>query len=219
MTHKSAFVFDLDGTLVDSLRDIANALNSALAELKKSPATVDEVRRWIGDGLPTLCQRACPTADTRTLERLVRSATTHYRTHCTDHTRPYPKVLQTLNLLSRRRMPMAVLSNKPHALTVHVAEQLGLQRYFADIRGYIAEQDRKPSPRIALQIVRRLNVQPRAAFFIGDSSVDIQTARNAGMIGIAVTWGFRSKVELQAAGPDFLIEDPAEILELPARIP
>jgi phosphoglycolate phosphatase len=217
MNRARAFIFDLDGTLVDSLQDISAALNAALAHLKQPPASGQQVRSWVGDGLPTLCARAAPGADPPTLQRLVQTAKQHYRLHCTDHTRLYPKVLQMLNLLKVRQMPIALLSNKPHQLTVQVVRQLGLGHYFREVRGCLDEQQRKPSPSLVLQIARRLGIKPHAVIVVGDSVVDIRTARNAGMIAVAVTWGFRSRAELAAAKPDFLVDDPLEIPRLPTK--
>lgn len=217
MKHDHAFIFDLDGTLVDSLRDIADALNGALAELNQPRASMEEVRRWIGDGLPTLCRRALPTTDPHTLQRLVDLARTHYREHCTDHTQPYHNILQILDLLTARGTPLAVLSNKPDELTARVIEQLDMARYFAVVRGCVMEEERKPSPNVARKIAAQLGVQPAAVFLVGDSPVDILTARNAGMIAVAVTWGFRDREELRAAHPDLLADNPLEIPRLPQK--
>jgi phosphoglycolate phosphatase len=216
--HDHAFIFDLDGTLVDSLRDIADALNDALAELNQPRASLDEVRRWIGDGLTTLCRRASPTMDPDALHRLVELARTHYQEHCADHTRPYRNILQMLDLLTARGAPLAVLSNKPHALTKEVLQRLDMMRYFAVARGCDAEEERKPSPNAALEIAARLGVEPAAVFFVGDSPVDVLTARNAGMIAVAVTWGFRDRQELCAARPDYVADNPLEIPSLPEML-
>ena len=214
MTRSNAFIFDLDGTLVDSLRDITNALNRALGELEQSPVTTDEVQRWAGDGLPTLCQRALPRAGAETLDTFVRLAKEQYHRHCVDRTRPYPKVLQMLKLLRDRCEPMGVLSNKPHALVVEIVDRLDLSRFFAEVRGHRSEEDRKPSPRGALEIARLLDVAPHDVFVVGDSVVDIHTARNARMAAVAVAWGFQSPTQLLAAKPDFLVQDPMDIPEL-----
>ncbi len=217
MNRVRAFIFDLDGTLVDSLQDIADALNVALAHLQQPPASRQQVRSWVGDGLPALCARAAPDADPQALESLVQLTKEHYRLHCTDHTRLYPKVLRMLNLLKVRQTPIGLLSNKPHLLTVQVVRQLRLGHYFRDVRGCADQEERKPSPTLALQIARELEIEPRAVMVVGDSVVDIGTARNAGMISVAVTWGFRSKAELAAAKPDFMVHDPLEIPGLPQK--
>ncbi len=219
MRSTNAFIFDLDGTLVDSLRDIGDALNHALARLQQRRASLQEVRRWIGDGLPTLCLRAMPGADQNTLARLIRLTDQHYRAHCTVHTRLYPKVLPMLNLLKNRGAPMAVLSNKPHPSTLRLVARLKLGRFLDEVHGCREEREKKPAPQQALRIARLLDVEPRAVFLVGDSPVDVQTARNAGMIAVAATWGFSSRAELLAAEPDLVVDDPARLPWLSEETP
>lgn len=211
MSTSTAFIFDLDGTLVDSLQDITNAINCALHAARLPTVTPREVREWIGDGLPTLCRRAAHIDRIETVNAMVKTATAHYARHCVDHTRPYRNILEMLRLLQRRRIPLAVLSNKPHALTVRVLERLDMHRHFHVIRGCTSEEDRKPSPHNALQIAEQCGVAPSRVHFVGDSVTDIHTARNAGMIAIAVTWGFQKKTELLAAEPDLVVNEPDEI--------
>jgi len=210
----ATIIFDLDGTLVDSLRDITAALNSALAEVNRPLADREQVRRWVGDGLRTLCRRAWPDADDRALARLLEAAERHYRRTCVQTTRPYPNILKMLDLLMDRGGRLAVLSNKPHELTMEVLERLSMARFFMEIRGAGAEEHRKPSPTIALHLASRMGARPAQVFFVGDSLVDIQTARNASMRAVAVTWGFRPREELAAAGPDALIDEPAALVDL-----
>ena len=212
-----AFIFDLDGTLVDSLQDITNALNAALTGIHRAPAEASKVRSWIGSGLLTLCRRAVNEDDPTTIAKLVQLTAESYAAHSTDHTRLYPKLLKILDLLHDRRTPMALLSNKPHALTVQLVKGLAIDRYFAEVRGCTEEQDKKPSPKNALAIAELLGVEPRRVFFIGDSPLDVETARNAGMIAVAVTWGFNDRPELEAAHPDFFVDDPDLIPDLPKR--
>ena len=215
MSDARAFIFDLDGTLIDSLEDIAGALNAALAALARAPAPVEQVGRWVGDGVTVLCQRALPDGDPSTLSRLAQMMRAAYQAHYLDHTRPYPNILPMLKLLIARGSPCAVLSNKPHDMSVQIVERLGLRGYFEDVRGCTHDEERKPSPAAALELARRLGVVPASIFFVGDSPVDILTARNAGMIAVSVTWGLRPKEELQAAGPDFVVDDPLQLPDLP----
>jgi phosphoglycolate phosphatase len=217
MNSSNAFIFDLDGTLIDSLQDITSALNTALEELHRAPADAATVRSWIGDGLFTLCRRAVGEGDPALVATLVKSSGKHYVAHCVEQTRPYPKVLKMLDLLRARNAPMAVLSNKPHAVTVQIVRALGMDDYFADVRGCTVEEDKKPSPKNAIAIATALSVDPRCVFLVGDSPMDVQTARNAGMIAVAVTWGFRDRPELEAAHPDFFVDDPGEIPDLPEK--
>lgn len=213
-----AFIFDLDGTLVDSLRDISKAVNAALKQLGRRPAAIEQVRSWIGDGLPTLCRRAIPDADGALLAEALDLTRKHYQAHCADHARLYPKVLQMLDLLRGRHVPLAVLSNKPHSLTTQVVDALGLRPYFAQVRGCQRDEDKKPSPAAALEIAQSLGVRPEAVLNVGDSPVDVETARHARMIAVAVSWGYRDRGELLAARPDFLVNDPPELAQLPSRL-
>jgi phosphoglycolate phosphatase len=218
MNCSHAFIFDLDGTLIDSLQDITNALNAALEELHRAPADAAMVRSWIGDGLLTLCRRAVGEDDPALVATLVQLSGKRYQAHCVEQTMPYPKVLKMLDLLRARNAPMAVLSNKPHAVTVQIVRALGMDGYFADVRGCAVEEDKKPSPKNALAIASALSVDPQRVFMVGDSPMDVKTARHAGMTAVAVTWGFRDRSELEAARPDFFVDDPTEIPDLPEKM-
>lgn len=210
-----AYLFDLDGTLVDSLDDISAALNAARDELGMPQVAPNQVRSWVGDGLSTLCRRSAPNVDVETQTRLVQLAAHHYSLRPVVHTAPYPNILQLLNLLQVRESPCAVLSNKPHALTVEIVTRLNLAPFFAVIRGAQREEERKPNPKVALQIIESWSYPLDRVYLVGDSVVDIQTARNAGLKSVAVTWGFQNRDVLEAAGPDFWVSDPLEIASLP----
>jgi phosphoglycolate phosphatase len=214
MKHHLAIIFDLDGTLVDSLRDITDALNEALTELNKPTVARQEVRSWVGEGMPLLCRRALPAHSDSLVEELVRRTKSRYLAHPVRCTRPYPNILTMLELLQIEGVPMAVLSNKPHDLTVRIVAELGLAPYFAQAVGCQLEEEKKPLPTSALRLARALGADPAAVFLVGDSATDIETARNAGMCSVAVTWGFRDRDELIAARPDHLIDDPLKILPL-----
>ena len=214
MHRLKGLIFDLDGTLIDSLDDIAAALNTALRERDRALVRRESVRRWIGDGLPTLCRRAWPDAADEDMALFITSVSAAYRADCATHTRAYPNVLQMLELLQSRGAAMAVLTNKPHALTRTILGALGLARFFNPMHGYERESDKKPSPTVALRIASQWKIEPREIAFVGDSDVDIRTARNAGMPSIAVTWGLRDREELLEAKPDQMVEDPLEIAKI-----
>ncbi|HVP12208.1 MAG TPA: HAD family hydrolase, partial [Phycisphaerae bacterium] len=162
----------------------------------------------------TLCRRAAGKTDSATIETLVQMTSWHYQAHCADHTRPYPKVLKMLDLLRARQTPMGLLSNKPHPSTLRLVKLLGIDGYFADVRGCADERDRKPSPKNALEIAATLDVEPSRVYLVGDSPMDVETARNAGMIAVAVTWGYRARPQLEASHPDFVVDDPGKIPDL-----
>jgi phosphoglycolate phosphatase len=210
-----AYIFDLDGTLIDSLADITAALNAARADLGMRPVEANQVRTWVGDGLSTLCRRSAPEIDETALSRLVKSAAHHYAQCPVVYTRSYSNILQLLNLLQSRRAMLAVLSNKPHDLAVEIVTRLELATFFAVVRGSRCEEDRKPDPHAAIDIITSMHVASDEVYMVGDSVVDIQTARNAGAKSVAVTWGFQNPDVLRAAQPDFLVSDPLEIANLP----
>jgi len=216
MHQRLAVIFDLDGTLVDSLRDITDALNAALTELGRPTVTQQEVRSWVGGGLPLLCRHALPADGISLVDELVQRTRGWYLSNPVRYTRPYPNILRMLELLQAGRVPMAVLSNKPHDLTVRIVAELCMAHYFAEVAGCQVDDEKKPQPKGALRLARVLGADPATVLFVGDSAVDIETARNAGMRAVAVTWGFRDRDELVTASPDFLVNEPLEIASLAA---
>lgn len=209
-----ACIFDLDGTLVDSLPDIHEALSHALRAMNLPPVTREQTRGWIGDGLPALCRRAVPQLDKSALEMFILHARTHYAAHVVDETRPFPNIMQMLDLMKIQRVPCSVLTNKPHALAAETVRRLGLMSYFADVIGYRCEEDKKPDPRAAQRLAQSMGISPAQVALVGDSVADIRTARNAGMISVAVTWGYHNFDVLRAEAPDFFLEDPLELPRL-----
>jgi len=213
-----AVIFDLDGTLVDTLDDIAQALNGALTDCGRAPLDRDQIRAWVGDGLPTLCQRAWPDGHAHQVADLAQRAGAHYSKGCLVHSRPYRNIMKTLELLRASGTPMGVLTNKPHSFAMQIIEGLGLVRFFEVVQGYQGEQDKKPLPNSALRMAQDWSRSPGDVLLVGDSEVDIQTARNAGMMAVAATWGFRTREALEHAVPDVLIDDPLEIMRLVVNI-
>lgn len=207
-------IFDLDGTLADTLRDIAGALNHALRAMHRPDAPLDAIRAWVGEGLPTLCRRAWPAAAPSQLDRLVHLARERYAAHPTDETRLYPGILEMLADLADRGVRLAVLSNKPHDLTVVTVRNLGIEGRFTDVRGYVSEDEKKPSPAVARAIAAGWGIPVGRVIFVGDSATDHATALAAGMMSVSVTWGFRTREELSAAGAARLIDHPREVVEL-----
>jgi phosphoglycolate phosphatase len=217
LAQRYAFIFDLDGTLVDSLLDIHGALIATMRELNLPLVTSQQTRAWVGDGLAALCTRAAPDLDAAAQQNFIETARRHYREQIIEHTRPYPNIMPMLDLLQSRNISCAVLSNKPHELTCKVIDALDMRKYFVEVFGNRREQDRKPAPVDALELAGILDVPPARILLVGDSSADILAARNAGMISVAVTWGFRTRQELAQYTPDFWIDDPLEALKIPEK--
>lgn len=206
-----AVVFDLDGTLVDSLDDIASALVAALADHGlPAPARAD-VRDWIGGGARSLVAHAAPAAR---VDAVLARFGVHYAAAPVVHTRLYDGIAPVLDRLAARGDRLAVLSNKPHALVVEICERLVARWPFAAILGARDGAPLKPDPAVALELARTLGVAPGACWFVGDSAIDIATARAAGMIAVGVTWGFRPRAELVAAGAAAIVDTPGELTAL-----
>ena len=203
-----ALVFDLDGTLVDSLDDIMLHLNSALAEKGLQGWSRAEVGEWVGYGAEHLVIRAVPhpemVADTLARFR------EHYRARPVVYTHVYPDLPRVLDRIAPGRK-LAVLSNKPHELTVRVCEQLLDTWPFAVIAGQRSGKPHKPDPAALLDVCSELAIEPRDCVMIGDSEVDVATGRAAGVPTVAVSWGLRELAILEQAKPDYLIHGPAEL--------
>lgn len=209
-----AIIFDLDGTLINSLDDIAAAANHALATLGQPTHTVEEYRYKVGYGADVLFQKALP-ADAQHLVpgALVRFKA-YYAEHMDDHTRLYDGVGDMLDALQRRGIPLAVLSNKPHAATVAIVKKMLGRWQFAAVAGHRENVPKKPAPEPALALAAELQVEPRRVYFVGDAEPDMQTAAAAGMNAVGALWGFRSREELIHHGAKHLIAHPLELLDV-----
>ena len=213
----AAIIFDLDGTLADTVGDIAAAGNHALA-VHGLPSHDDAAyRRMVGDGAAVLIERIVP-ADRRELVELVLGTfREYYPRHMLDTTRPYEGIEELLAALVACRVPMAVLSNKPEAMTRGVVVGLFGEVPFQAVWGQRPDRPKKPEPAAALALADKLSVAPDRCAFVGDTPVDMEAALRAGMVPVAVTWGFRPRAELEAAGARIVLERPAELLRLVDR--
>jgi phosphoglycolate phosphatase len=210
-----AVLFDLDGTLLDTLDDLAAAVNRALISLGCPAHSVEAYRTFVGDGAATLIRRALPKDAAPSLHsRALAAFVEDYREHMIVETAPYPGVPELLDALSSLGTPMAVVSNKPDAMTQTLRDELLGSWSFGFVAGQREGAPKKPDPEIALQAARALGAEPSQCFFVGDSDVDITTGRRAGMIAVGVSWGFRGAKELEAAGAASVIDHPQELLDL-----
>lgn len=209
-TSITAVIFDLDGTLVDSLEDIADALGGALADAGLARPPIELVRGWIGDGAHSLVRRA---VDGRAdVDAVLAAFRERYRAQPIVKTRLYDGVAAALDELAGPGRSFAVLSNKPHDLTRTIADRLLAPWPFAAIFGQRHGLPLKPDPTVALVTADELGVSPARCAFVGDSAIDVETARAAGMRAIAVAWGFRERAELEAAQPDALVDHPRQLV-------
>jgi len=206
-----ALVFDLDGTLVDTLDDIAAHLNAALVDHGLVPRSRAEISEWVGYGSARLVERAV--SDPSAGAAVLASYRAHYHARPVVHARMYDGIADALDALAPRRA-LAILSNKPEPEVVAIAGALLARWPFAVVAGERDDVPRKPDPASVARVLALLGAPASAATLVGDSEVDIATARAAGMTSVAVTWGFRREAALRAASPDHLVRAPAELAAL-----
>lgn len=210
----TTIIFDLDGTLLNTLADLAAATNHALAEHKLPQRTTDEVRRFVGNGIHKLIERAVP-ADTpaELQEEVFASFNIYYKEHCADSTRPYEGVPQLLQQLRTAGCRTAIVSNKAD----YGVQALAKQYFDGQLDAACGERAgiaKKPAPDMLLAIMRQLKAEPASTIYIGDSDTDLDTARNAGVACIGACWGFRGRAFLEAHGAKLLAENVGDIWEL-----
>lgn len=204
-------VFDLDGTLVDSQRDLTQAVNATRAWMGLEPLPAENVSRYVGNGAPVLIQRALPDAGEEDWSRGLTFFLEYYREHMLDSTRLYPGVREALDELHAARVPLAVLTNKPIRFSLQMLEKLGLDLHFFRVYGGNSFPEKKPSPMGLEALITEARVKRDRTIMIGDSAVDVQTARNAGVLACGVRWGFQPETFV-ASPPDFLIDDLRELI-------
>lgn len=206
-----SYIFDLDGTLLSTLTDLAASCNYALRSCGMPERTIDEVRRFVGNGVKKLMERAIPQGvDNPRFEECYAAFREHYMVHNLDTTAPYPGVLEMLGRLKGQGAKLAVVSNKFYAATQEL-----VKHFFGDyVEVAIGERPdirKKPAPDTVEEALRQLEASPDTAVYIGDSDVDIMTAKNSGMPCVSVLWGFRDKEFLLEHGATTLISKPEEM--------
>ncbi|HEV2224325.1 MAG TPA: HAD-IA family hydrolase [Candidatus Acidoferrales bacterium] len=204
-----AFVFDLDGTLIDSKLDLALSMNATLEYLGRKPMDHDQIFSYVGNGVPVLIKRALgePTSEEEIQKGIVHFLD-YYRAHMLDNTLPYPGVLEALDALAGRSL--AVLTNKPVKFSQAIIDGLRMKKYFRFVYGGNSFEKKKPDPMGLNTLLREFGAAPRQAMMVGDSDVDIQTARNAGTWACGVTYGMGS-AKLPACCPDLLLDNLADL--------
>lgn len=209
-----AVIFDLDGTLADTLDDIAAAMNAVLATHDLPIHEPAAYRLMIGLGLGNLVREALPEAlrDDETIAACLDEMTTEYRRHLLDRTRLYDGVAELVAHLRDEELGLAVLSNKADELTQRIVAALFEPDTFDVVLGARPELPRKPDPTTALRVAERLGVSPARIAYLGDSAVDMRTAAAAGMIPVGVTWGLRDRSELEEGGARLLLDHPLELV-------
>lgn len=216
MLRYDAVVFDLDGTLLDTLDDLKNAVNYALGKMGLPLRSREEVKAFVGNGVAKLMERSVPTGTSpQDTAKALTAFKSYYAPHSKDNTAPYPGIPETLTALRDMGCRLAVVSNKFDAAVKELARD-----YFPGLMDLAAGENeanqipKKPEPTMVLRTLEALGVSPERAVYVGDSDVDLQTAKNAGLPCISVTWGFRDREFLLQQGAAVLISHPRELLGL-----
>lgn len=211
-----AVIFDLDGTLLDTLEDLANACNYALKSSGFETYDIKDYTRFVGNGRYKLIERIVPDKykqDKEIINNVLRLFDTYYGKHMVDMTKPYDGIIEMIEELKERNMKIAVVSNKPHEFAEDV-----VRRYFGDsfeiTYGQRPNHPTKPDPKTVYEVMESLNIKEDECIYVGDSDVDVNTAKNAGVKSVGVAWGFRGEGELREAGADFIIKTPIELLKI-----
>ena len=211
----NTYIFDLDGTLLSTLGDLAASCNYALRTNGLPERTIDEVRQFVGNGVKKLMERAIPGGlDNYKFDKTYADFRQHYMQHNLDTTKPYDGVMEMLEELRKRGKKVAVVSNKFYAATQELCRHFFGEELVPVAIGEREDIRKKPAPDTVLEALRQLHATADGAVYIGDSDVDIDTARNSGMPCISVLWGFRDKDFLIQHGATTLVERPEEILKV-----
>lgn len=211
---KKLAIFDLDGTLLDTLQDLAAACNHALSAHDLPQHPVECYKQFVGNGVYKLIERIVPAplkTDAALRDSLKSAFDSYYESHADVFTTPYEGIKPMLDELRAQGLRLAVLSNKPHAFTQRLCEHF-FPGYFSPVFGNRVGYPHKPDRVLVDEVLQITGIVPQDCIYIGDSDVDMCTAKNAGVFGIGVLWGFRSKQELLEAGADAVVEAPREIV-------
>lgn len=211
---KKLVIFDLDGTLLNTIADLAAATNHALATNGYPQHATEEYRFFVGNGINKLFERALPEGEKTdaNILKIRQSFIPYYDVHCTDLTQPYPGIPELLLALQQKGIQLAVASNKYHRATEKLILRFFPDIHFTAILGQREGIPRKPDPQIVHEIIKLANVNAEEVLYVGDSNVDMRTANYAHVDGVGVTWGFRPRAELEQEHPFAIIDQASEIL-------
>lgn len=211
-------IFDLDGTLVNSLCDLADSMNYALKKHGFQPHETEKYKKMVGSGISVLADRAmvipAGSADSEMKKALLADYNEYYHIHCMDKTRPYENIKELLDELDKRNIMYSVMSNKPDNFSKRIVKTLFPENQFASVWGKRDGFERKPSPQSVCALIDELGVKKEECLYIGDSDIDVLTAQNAGLKFCGVEWGFRSVEELRNTGAELIAETPFDILKV-----
>ncbi|UGQ16331.1 HAD family hydrolase [Borrelia sp. RT5S] len=214
-----ACIFDMDGTLINSITDIASSMNSALKNLGYKEIGTDKFNSFVGRGFDKFVEKTLEYLsmnfnDKSIKYNLYEEFVKEYNQNLTSQTRAYDGIQGLLAELNKLKIPVGILSNKNHEELLAVTKNMFKDIDFFEVRGYSSRFEAKPDPANALDMIIELNVKPEEIAYIGDSDIDMITARNAGFLPIGVSWGFRSIEELKENGAKYIINRPSELLDI-----
>lgn len=210
---KQLVIFDLDGTLLNTINDLGNSVNYALSKMGYAEHPLTAYKYMVGNGVRKLVERAHPDSNPEETDELLKYFREHYDLHCTDLTEPYPGIVELLSDLTAQGIAIAVASNKYQEATERIIHHFFPDFTFAAIKGQIPERPVKPDPSIVFSILNEFPTPKNNILYVGDSAVDMETARRACVESVGVTWGFRPVSELRKAFADHVVSSPAEILK------
>ncbi|MGJ0320842.1 HAD family hydrolase [Aliarcobacter cryaerophilus] len=211
---KKTVIFDLDGTLLDSIEDIASSMNKVLESLQLPTHKIEDYKHFVGGGVDILVENALSNQSKEIKDEVTKRFKIEYDGKLHSKTLPYDGIYELLDELKKLDINLAVLSNKPHEFTVSYVNHFFKNYNFKEIHGQKKDVPKKPDPKAALDIVKCLDSSCENTYFIGDTKIDMQTAKSANMTAIGVLWGFRDEKELRDFGADFIVSNPLEILKI-----
>ena len=209
-----AVIFDLDGTLVDTLSDIANACNHVLEGAGYPTHPLDAYRGFVGGGARVLVERALPRDALDQVDTILNQFGSHYIDNLIVDSLPYPGIVELLSELTSRPIPIAILSNKPHDMVTEIAAALFSDVPFVGVHGQKPDVPKKPNPTAVVALAHEMGLSPANIAYVGDSDVDIDTALAADMLAVGVAWGFRGAPELEARGAAHILQTPSDLLDI-----
>lgn len=212
MRNISLFIFDLDGTLIDSKEDIATSVNYTMRTLGLPTVSDEVIYSFVGNGVTPLIRKSIEAAGGIDFDRALKIFMEHYDQHLLDRTRPFPVVLDVLEHFSKT--PKVIVTNKSQGFSEKILKGLGMDRYFSEIFGGDTAFPKKPHPDVVRHLLTKFSAGAGETVIIGDSRVDIETGRNAGILTCGATWGFRPRQELVDIGCDYLTDRPGDLLKL-----
>lgn len=212
---KKGCIFDLDGTLINSLEDLANACNDALEKMNCPQYPIEDYKLFVGSGVKNLVKRTLPEYlhSQENIEQMLMYFYQHYDLHCLDHTKPYPNILELIDILLENDFALAVVTNKPDYLAKKIVNVL-FDGKIEVVYGQVDDIPVKPNPTLIFKAIERLNIDKQTCFYIGDSDVDIYTAKNADLKSIGCLWGNRKEEELKNAGAMSIAREVMDIADI-----